>query len=69
MFVHRPLVEENDRQQVANRQTGGLLGIAITLVLLIVGLFLVQQLRSATSLQDCVMSGRTNCGPRITAQP
>jgi hypothetical protein len=63
MFVHRPLVNETDRQQVANRQTQGLLGIAITLVLLIVGLFLVQQLRSSGRLEDCMMSGRTNCRP------
>jgi len=63
MFAHRPLVNEAERQQVANRQTQGLLGIAITLVLLIVGLFLVQQLRSSARLEDCVMSGRTNCRP------
>jgi hypothetical protein len=63
MYVHRPLANESDRQNVANRQTQGLLGIAITLLLLIVGLFLVQQLRSSARLEDCVMSGRTNCRP------
>jgi len=39
------------------------------LMLLIGGLFLVQQLRQAATIQDCVMTGRTNCqvvgvGPR-----
>jgi hypothetical protein len=36
-------------------------GLAIAVVLLVVGLWLAHELRSASKLQDCVMSGRTNC--------
>ncbi|WP_428485899.1 hypothetical protein [Rhodopila sp.] len=68
MFTHRPLLDEQDDQKVADRQTAGLLGIAITLVLLVVGLFLVQQLRSSAAIEDCLMAGRTNCGPPASLQ-
>jgi len=35
--------------------------LAIAVVLLVVGLWLAHELRTASKLQDCVMSGRTNC--------
>jgi hypothetical protein len=68
MYVHRPLSDETEQQNVANRQTAGLVGIVITLVLLIVGLFLVQQLRTSSMLEDCVMSGRSNCGATLASR-
>ena len=36
-------------------------GLAIAVVLLVVGLWLAHQLRAAGKMQDCVLSGRTNC--------
>jgi hypothetical protein len=30
-------------------------------VLLVVGLWLAHELRAASKMQDCVLSGRTNC--------
>jgi hypothetical protein len=36
-------------------------GLAIAAVLLVVGLWLAHELRAASKMQDCVMSGRTNC--------
>jgi hypothetical protein len=30
-------------------------------VLLVVGLWLARELRAASKMQDCLMSGRTNC--------
>ena len=41
-------------------------GLAIAAVLLVVGLWLAHELRAASKMQDCVMSGRTNCN---TIQP
>jgi hypothetical protein len=69
MYRHHEWLEDDADVQTANRQTGGLVGIVIVLMLLIGGLFLVQQLRQAATIQDCVMTGRTNCqvvgvGPR-----
>ena len=40
-----------------------LMGLLIVLVLVIGGVLLVRELRRMGRLQDCVMSGRTNCAP------
>ena len=36
-------------------------GLAIAALLLVVGLWLAHELRAASKMQDCVMSGRSNC--------
>ena len=46
-----------------------LVGMLVALLLIIVGLILVKKLGDAARLQDCVMSGRTNCAPIDTAPP
>jgi hypothetical protein len=38
-------------------------GLGIALVLIAGVLFVMQQLRRAAAIQDCVASGRTNCAP------
>ena len=40
-----------------------LVGLIVTLLLVVGGLFLVRVLERAARLQDCVMSGRTSCAP------
>jgi hypothetical protein len=52
--------------RTAQRQTASLAGIAVILLLLVGGLFLVQQLRSASMIQDCLMAGRRNCDVLVT---
>ena len=37
--------------------------LIVALVLLIGGYFLTMKLREQGRLQDCIMSGRTNCAP------
>jgi hypothetical protein len=39
------------------------LGLIVTVLLILVGLALVKILGGAGRLQDCVLSGRTNCAP------
>jgi hypothetical protein len=46
-----------------------LLGLLVALLLVVVGLILVRVLGSTGRLQDCVMSGRSNCAPIDTAAP
>jgi hypothetical protein len=41
----------------------------VALLLVTLGLILVKKLRDVGRLQDCVMSGRTNCAPMDTAPP
>ncbi|WP_167386854.1 hypothetical protein [Bradyrhizobium mercantei] len=40
---------------------GALIGLLVAAVMLAVGLWLAHSLTAASKLQDCVMSGRTNC--------
>ena len=48
-------------EEAADRQTASLAGIAITLLLLVVGLFLIRELHSKAAVEDCLMAGRSNC--------
>jgi hypothetical protein len=36
-------------------------GFAVIVVLLVVGWWLARELTAASKMQDCLMSGRTNC--------
>ena len=40
---------------------GALIGLLIAVVMLAVGLWLAHDLTAASKMQDCLMSGRTNC--------
>jgi hypothetical protein len=42
-------------------RNGAIAGLVIAIVLLAVGIWLARDLTAASKLQDCVMSGRTNC--------
>jgi hypothetical protein len=42
-------------------RNGAIAGLVIAIVLLAVGVWLARDLTAASKLQDCVMSGRTNC--------
>ena len=59
------IVEQDD--EAANRQTASLGGVAITLLLLVLGLFLVRELHAKGMVEDCLMSGRTNCDSLVTS--
>ena len=42
---------------------GPLVAVVVVLLLVIGGIWLQQRLRADSQIQDCVMSGRTNCAP------
>ena len=63
------LLEETEDQAAADRQTASLAGVAITLLLLVVGLFLVRTLHTEALIEDCLMSGRSNCDVVIVNLP
>jgi hypothetical protein len=51
--MDEPEKEENRRPAIA--------GLAIAVVLLAVGLWLAHELTATSKMQDCLMSGRSNC--------
>lgn len=64
---HRMTPEE--RLEASDRSTSSLAGLAAVLALLVLGLFLIQKLKQVETIQDCVMSGRTNCAPIYPDRP
>jgi hypothetical protein len=53
--VNDPEPEQDGSQRRA------LAGLAIAAVLLVAGLWLAHELTAASKMQDCLMTGRTNC--------
>ena len=60
MQQQRPWLIEEDEED-ANRQTASLAGVAITLLLLVVGVFLIRELHAKSAIEDCLMAGRLQC--------
>lgn len=49
------------KPQSGDSRRGAIAGLIIAAVLLGVGLWLARDLTAASKLQDCLMSGRSNC--------
>jgi hypothetical protein len=50
-----------DEPEPKENRTPAIAGLAIAVVLLVVGWWLARELTAASKMQDCLMSGRTNC--------
>ena len=55
--------------QAAARQTANLIGVAIILLLLVGGLFLVQHLHRSAMFEDCLLAGRRDCDTVMIRHP
>jgi hypothetical protein len=60
MQQEHPWIIEED-EEAANRQTVSLAGVAITVLLVVLGLFLVRQLQTKVAIEDCLLAGRMQC--------
>lgn len=69
MHRNQRLLDAMDDQDAADRRTASLAGVAVTLLLLVVGLFLVHELHAKAMIEDCLMSGRRNCDALISTLP
>jgi hypothetical protein len=49
--------------RVPDPRRAAVVGLVITVLLVLGGVLLVHVLNGTAKLQDCVMSGRTNCAP------
>ena len=67
MYRHHHWQANETDDRTAQRQTASLAGVAVILLLLVGGLFLVQQLRAASMIQDCLLAGRGNCDILVSA--
>ena len=54
---------ERGHDDADQRRSTALIGLIIILALAIAGVVLVRELRERSRLEDCLMSGRTNCAP------
>jgi hypothetical protein len=65
--IVRLMFAGEDDQEGADRQTASLAGLAVTLFLVVIGLFLVRQLHAKAAIEDCLLAGRRNCDVLILA--
>jgi hypothetical protein len=56
-----PAISKPGSREPEGNRTPAMAGLAIAVVLLVVGLWLARELTAASKMQDCLMSGRTNC--------
>ena len=61
------LLFAEDDQDGADRQTASLAGLAVTLALVVVCLFLIRTLQAKGAAEDCLLSGRPNCDTVVIA--
>ena len=54
-------IRHESEQAEANRITASLAGLAVMLALVVVGLYLIQNLARQGRVEDCLLSQRLNC--------
>lgn len=57
-----------DDQQKDNRPRGQLIALAVVAFVLLAATMLIRELSTAEGLQNCLLSGRTNCAPIRTPE-
>ena len=57
-----------DRDDQDRSRRRSLIALAVVVAIFVVGWILVQELYQSEKLQDCLLSGRTNCAP-VAAPP
>jgi hypothetical protein len=65
MSSERPIEQKRDlereRAEDDRRFTTSLAGLAAALFLLLIGLYVTEQLAAQSKLEDCVLQGRADC--------
>lgn len=61
MDTNEPRDPEREREEDDRRFTNSLAGLAVALFLIVVGLYVTEELWAQSKLEDCVMQGRRDC--------
>ena len=56
-----------DRNKETGNQRRSMIALGVVVLLYLVGWLLARELYADSKLEDCVMSGRTNCAPIDTS--
>ena len=56
-----------DRNKEAGNRRRSMVALGVVVLLFLVGWFLARELYANGKMEDCVMSGRTNCAPIDTS--
>ena len=64
-YEQEEYLEPNDEELEAAARNKKLLVLAIMAALVIAGIFLVNKLRTASQLQDCLMTRASNCNDMV----
>jgi hypothetical protein len=57
------MAQPPDNHDGERSRSGAVIGLVIVAVLVVAAVYLVHALRKESQLEDCLMSGRTNCAP------
>jgi hypothetical protein len=57
------MAQPPDDQGGERSRSGAVIGLIVVLVLVVAAVYLFHALRNESQLEDCLMSGRTNCAP------
>lgn len=56
-------MSDNRNDDDDGSRRGAVIGLVITGLIVVAGYFLMNALRNEGKVEDCLMSGRTNCAP------
>jgi len=51
----------DEEQEAADRQSGSLAGLAVTLFVVVASLYVIHHLATKAAIEDCLLAGRANC--------
>ncbi|HXP06649.1 MAG TPA: hypothetical protein VN808_21220 [Stellaceae bacterium] len=57
------MADNRDDDDGGDSRRGALIGLVITALIVVAGYFLMNALRNEGKVEDCLMSGRSNCAP------
>ena len=66
--VRRLQVHRNEAEEDADRQTASLAALALVLLLVVVGLYMVKELSIKSAVEDCLLAQRSNCDAILSSR-